>query len=135
MAGTLHLLVATPERQLVDEDVSRIELPGKKGYIGILPEHAPLLSELGAGVLSYGSEAHERFLAVDGGFVEVLENQVRVLAERAEFGTDIDLEQARRAVEDAQARVEKPEPQTDTEKTLAELRSAQARLEAAERTR
>jgi F-type H+-transporting ATPase subunit epsilon len=135
MADTLHLLVATPERQLVDEDVSRIELPGKKGYIGILPEHAPLLSELGAGVLTYGSDNQERFLAVDGGFVEVLENEVRVLAEHAEFGTDINLEQARQAVEDAQTLVEKPEPQTDFEKVLAELRSAQARLEAAERAR
>jgi F-type H+-transporting ATPase subunit epsilon len=135
MAGVLHLLVATPERQLVEEDVERIELPGKDGYIGILPEHAPLLSELGAGVLSYGSEAQEHFLAVDGGFVEVLENQVSVLAERAEFGSDINMEQARRALEDAQTLVDKPEPDLDWKKALAELRSAQARLEAAERAR
>ena len=135
MADTLRLIVATPERQLVDESVSRVELPGKNGYLGILPEHAPLLSELGAGVLSYDSDAQERFLAVDGGFVEVLDNQVRVLAERAEFGININLEQARRALDDAQSLVETPTPERDFDKALADLRSAQARFEAAERAR
>ena len=55
MADTLHLQVATPERQLVDEQVARAEIPGKDGYLGILPDHAALLSELGAGVLTYSS--------------------------------------------------------------------------------
>ena len=60
MADTLHLQVATPERQLVDEQVARAEIPGKDGYLGILPDHAPLLSELGAGVLTYSSDSQEK---------------------------------------------------------------------------
>lgn len=85
MADTFHLEVATPERLFVDEQVSEAELPGKEGYMGILPNHAPLLSILGTGVLSYKSGASEHKLKVQGGFVEVFENHVRVLADRAEL--------------------------------------------------
>jgi F-type H+-transporting ATPase subunit epsilon len=134
MAETLHLQVATPERQLVDEQVVRVEIPGKNGYLGILPEHAALLSELGAGVLTYASsETQERMLAIDGGFVEVLGNEVRVLAERAEFAKDIKIEQARQEMEEARAAVDNPAPDADPQVALNRLAAAQARVDAAER--
>jgi F-type H+-transporting ATPase subunit epsilon len=135
MADTLHLQVATPERQLVDEQVARAEIPGKDGYLGILPDHAPLLSELGAGVLTYSSDSQERLLAIEGGFVEVLNNEVRVLAERAEFGQEIDFEQARQQLSEAQQAILEPVDAAQSQDALRKLAIAQARVEAAERAR
>jgi F-type H+-transporting ATPase subunit epsilon len=135
MADTLHLQVATPERQLVDEQVARAEIPGKDGYLGILPDHAPLLSELGAGVLTYSSDSQERLLAIEGGFVEVLNNEVRVLAERAEFGQEIDFEQARQQLAEAQQAILEPVDAAQSQAALRKLAIAQARVEAAERAR
>jgi F-type H+-transporting ATPase subunit epsilon len=135
MADTLHLQIATPERQLVDESVTQVEIPGKNGYLGILPEHAPLLSELGAGVLTYsGGNGADKVLAIEGGFVEVLNNEVRVLAERAEFSKAINAEQARRELDEAQAAVMKPSPETDSDEALQRLAGAQARVDATNRS-
>lgn len=135
MADTLHLQVATPERQLVDEQTTHAEIPGKNGYLGILPGHAPLLSELGAGVLTYASEGQEMLLAIEGGFLEVLNDEVRVLAERAEFGREIDFEQARQQLAEAQERITQPLGAAESDAALRKLAIAQARVEAAERAR
>ena len=85
MADTFHLQVATPEQLVLDEQVTFAELPGKDGYMGILAGHAPLLSALGAGTLKFSSGGGDRIVDIDGGFVEVFENQVRVLADHAKF--------------------------------------------------
>jgi F-type H+-transporting ATPase subunit epsilon len=135
MADTLHLQVATPERQLVDESVARVEIPGKDGYLGILPGHAALLGELGAGVLSYSSDSQEKFLAIDGGLVEVLNDEVRVLAEHAEFGREINYEQAHREAAEAQSAIDKSSSEAESASALRKLAAAQARLDAAERAR
>jgi F-type H+-transporting ATPase subunit epsilon len=84
MADTFQLEVATPERLFVDEQVTEAELPGKDGYMGVLAGHAPLLSALGAGTLSYSSGGGQKVLKIDGGFVEIFDNHVRVLADHAE---------------------------------------------------
>jgi F-type H+-transporting ATPase subunit epsilon len=81
---TFQLEVATPEQLLVDEHVTEAELPGKDGYLGVLPGHAPLLSALGAGTLTYQSSGGQHVLKIDGGFVEIFDNHVRVLADHAE---------------------------------------------------
>jgi F-type H+-transporting ATPase subunit epsilon len=135
MADTLHLQVATPERQLVDEQVQRVEIPGKNGYLGILPEHAPLLSELGAGVLTYSSGSQDKLLAIEGGFLEVLNNEVHVLAERAEFGAEIDFEKARQQLAEAQEAIQQPRGAAESETALRRLAVAQAWLDASERSR
>jgi F-type H+-transporting ATPase subunit epsilon len=134
MADTLQLQVATPERQLLDEPVTSVEIPGRDGYLGILPDHAPLLGQLGAGLLSFSSATDngDRMLVVDGGFIEVMDNHVRVLAEHAEFGRDIDLEEARRRLAEAQRTVEREPPVENIDEALAKLRAAQARVDAAE---
>jgi F-type H+-transporting ATPase subunit epsilon len=80
----LDLQVVTPERELVHEQVNEVQIPGKDGYLGILPGHAALLGELGEGVLSYRVDGHHRQLSVHGGFLEVLDDHVRVLADAAE---------------------------------------------------
>ncbi len=84
MADTFQLEVATPERLLVDAQVTEAELPGKDGYMGVLPGHAPLLSVLGTGTLTYTEGASKKVLMIEGGFVEVFDNHVRVLADKAE---------------------------------------------------
>jgi F-type H+-transporting ATPase subunit epsilon len=132
MADAFQLEVATPERLMIDEQVTQAELPGKDGYMGVLVGHAPLLSALGAGVLSYGG-AEERVLAVDGGFVEVFDNHVRVLADHAEFGRDIQIERARQELDQAFEALKRANQQPDSDAALAALKKAQARLEAAER--
>lgn len=79
----LDLQVVTPERELVHEHVDEVQVPGKDGYLGILPGHAALLGELGNGLLTYRSDGHQRHLTVSGGFLEVLDDHVRVLADTA----------------------------------------------------
>ncbi|HLK49793.1 MAG TPA: F0F1 ATP synthase subunit epsilon [Bryobacteraceae bacterium] len=133
MADSLELEVATPERELVRERVSEVELRGKNGYMGILPGHAPLLGELGIGYLTYVAGRRRRTLAVHSGFVEVLDDHVRVLADAAERAEEIDLERARAALRRAREAVLNPPAGSDNHAALADLERAQARIEAAER--
>jgi F-type H+-transporting ATPase subunit epsilon len=132
MADTFQLEVATPERLLLDEQVMEAELPGRDGYMGVLAGHAPLLSALGAGVLTYRSRGEE-VLAIDGGFVEVFANRVRVLADHAEFGRDIQPEGARRQLDQALEAIKTANEQPESDVALAALKKAQARVDAAER--
>ena len=100
MADTIELEVVTPERQLVKESVTEAQVPAKEGYIGVLPGHAPLLSLLGSGVLTYTPQTGARkVLAIHGGFVEVLPDHVRVLANLAERAEEINLDKASAALE------------------------------------
>jgi len=133
MPDTFQLEVATPERLLVDEQVTQAELPGKNGYLGVLPGHAPLLSALGAGVLTYSAGEGQRVLAIDGGFVEVLGDHVRVLAEHAEYARDISLETARRELEKATSKLKNLRDTAESEAILRVIQKAQARVDAAER--
>lgn len=132
MADTFQLKVATPERLFVDEQVTEAELPGKEGYLGVLPGHAPLLSALGAGVLSYSGGQGKQVLVVDGGFVEVFDNNVRVLADSAEHVQDIDVDAARRELEQANDSLKNAHEPADSEAALRAMQRAQARLDAAE---
>jgi F-type H+-transporting ATPase subunit epsilon len=132
MADILQLEVATPERQLVREEVTEVQLPGKDGYLGILPGHAPLLSQLGIGYLSYLAAGRRKYLSVHCGFVEVLPDHVRVLADLAERAEEIDVERAKRAAQRAQEELVNPNLGIDPAVALAALKRAEARLEAAE---
>ena len=131
MADTLQLEVATPERELVREQVSDVQLPGKSGYMGILPGHAPLLGLLGIGTLTYTVDGKKRHLSVHKGFVEVLDDHVRVLADIAERAEEIDLERARRALQKAQEAGINPALGVDPGAALEAMARAEARLEAA----
>jgi len=132
MADTFQLQVATPEHLFVDEQVTTAQLPGKAGYMGILPGHAPLLSALAAGVLTYDSGGGEQVLAIDGGFVEVFEDQVRVLADHAERASDIQVEEARRQLAEASEKLKQVHDEADSKAALREMQRAQARIDAAE---
>jgi F-type H+-transporting ATPase subunit epsilon len=100
--------------------------------MGILAGHAPLLSALGAGVLTY-QNGGEHVLAIEGGFVEVFDNHVRVLADHAEFGRDIQAEKARRQLDEALEAVKNAHQQPDSDAALAAVKKAQARVDAAEK--
>ena len=130
MADTFELEIATPERLLVHEQVASAELPGKEGYLGILPDHAALVSCLGSGVLSYVKGNQTVVLALYGGFVEVLNNHVRVLADAADEAIKIDVGQARQDLEQAKSQLAGAE---DTAQALEAISKAQARVDAAER--
>ncbi|MBA3976479.1 MAG: ATP synthase F1 subunit epsilon [Candidatus Solibacter sp.] len=135
MAGILNLEVATPDRLLLKEQVSEVEVPASNGALGILPEHAPLLSELGSGTLTYTPVgATKKVIAVNGGWVEVLPDRVRVLAERAEFGDEIDMSRAEVAMKRALERLTHPTAGMDVARAMNAMHRAQSRLEAAKAT-
>jgi F-type H+-transporting ATPase subunit epsilon len=128
----LDLEVATPERQLVREPVAEVQIPAKNGYFGVLPGHAPMLSELGTGFLSYSAGGKKRYLSIQGGFVEVLPNHVRVLANSGERAEEIDVERARTDLRRAQDQLVNPAVGVDPAVSLDEVAWAQARVDAAE---
>jgi F-type H+-transporting ATPase subunit epsilon len=114
------LQLVSPERVLVDEQVDEVQVPGLDGYMGILPGHSPLLSELmPGGVLKYRSASGESVLAVYGGFVEVQPDRVRVLADFAERKEEINVEQAREQLSKAD-----PASVEDTMRAQAKLDAA-----------
>ena len=84
MADTLHIEIATPEKLVVDQQADYAEIPGKDGYMGILPGHAALLSELAHGKLTLTTGGKAESFMVTGGYVEVRDNHVRVLADGVE---------------------------------------------------
>lgn len=133
MEEAILLQVVSPERKLVDERVTDLQIPARDGYIGAAAGHAPLLSELKAGgILSYVAGGAATKLAVYGGFVEVLPDRVRVLADAAEFSTEIDAGKARERLAAAQKAAEKtPDPAADPDVLLDEIARAQAAVDAA----
>lgn len=133
MAGSITLEVATPERPMLKEQVKEVELPGLNGALGILPEHAPLLTELGSGELSYIVEGSGRkYMAISGGWAEVLPDHVRVLAIRAELSSEIDVRRAQEALKRAEDRLSNPKADLDTARALNAMKRAQARLTCAQ---
>ena len=133
MPDSIELEVATPERQLVHENVAEVQLPGENGYMGILPGHAPLMAQLGTGFLSYLEGGKRRYLAVHGGFVEVLPDRVRVLADLAERAEEIDVNRAKADLKRAQEQLVNPALGIDPAVALDALKRAQARIDAAEK--
>jgi F-type H+-transporting ATPase subunit epsilon len=127
----IELQVVTPERHVLQETVQAVEMPGKEGYLGILPGHAPLITELGIGILAYRKDGQTRYLTVIHGYAEVLPDRVIVLAEVSERAEEIDSGRSRAAQERAQFALAKAgmgTPEWEQEKLAIER--AAARLEA-----
>jgi F-type H+-transporting ATPase subunit epsilon len=99
----IELQIVTPQRHVLQETVQAIEIPGKEGYLGVLPGHAPLITELGIGILAYRKGGETRYLSVIQGYAEVLPDRVIVLAETSERAEEIDVGRARAAQERAEA--------------------------------
>jgi F-type H+-transporting ATPase subunit epsilon len=130
MAETIQLEIVTPERLVVNEAVEYIEIPGKTGYLGVLPGHAPLISELAAGELSYRTGNQVKRVAVAWGFAEVLQTKVTILAETAEKAEEIDTARAEAAKKKAETELQKAGLEGNEEAQDA-LQRAQARLDVA----
>jgi len=130
----IRLDIVTPDQLVAHDSVGTVTLPGKNGYLGILPGHAPLLTELVPGELVYTRDSIKHYIAVNWGFAEVLPDRVIVLVQSAERAEDIDVERAERAKGRAEERLKRfSDPQIDLERAQEALRRALARLEAARR--
>jgi F-type H+-transporting ATPase subunit epsilon len=132
MADTFELEVATPERELIKDQVEEAQIPGKNGYFGVLPGHAPMLSALGTGLAYYVIGGKRRHFSVAGGFVEVLPDRVRVLANASERAEEIDVERAQKALDRARQQLADAALGVDPAAALDAIARAQARLETAD---
>jgi len=123
----IALEIVTPDRLVFSEAVDEVILPGTEGYLGVLPGHAPLLTRLDTGRIAYTRGGKTGYLAVSGGFAEVLRDRVSVLAEICERAEEIDLDRAREEKLRAEARLKKADP-SDDEFRAAQLSLRKARL-------
>jgi F-type H+-transporting ATPase subunit epsilon len=130
MVETIQLEIVTPERLVVSEAAEYIEIPGETGHLGVLPGHAPLITELAPGELTYRNGNQTKRLAVAWGFAEVLQDRVTILAESAEKAEEIDTARAEAAKRKAEAELQKSGLEENEEAQDALLR-AQARLDVA----
>ncbi len=127
----LLLEIVTPDRALVTDQVDEVVAPAAEGYLGVLPGHTPLLATLSAGELWFRKGSQKFFLAIIGGFLEVLPDKVTVLAQIAERAEDIDVPRAQRAKARAEERLAKPAGETDVARAQASLLRATVRLQVA----
>ena len=132
----LTLQIVTPERIVFSEEgVDSVTLPGSEGELTVLPEHAPLMTALHPGVLYFRKGGEEIDVALSGGFLEVRDDKVTVLADTAERSDEIDAARAEEARERAAARLATREGEMDIARAMAALERAQARLRVLERRR
>ena len=128
---TIQLEIVTPEGQLFSGEVDNVTVPSTRGYLGILPGHAPLLAELGIGNIRYKIRDQEEGFSCSWGFVEVLPERVVGLAQTAEAASGIDINRAEQAKSRAEKRLASKNPNLDFERVQLSLMRAIARLDAA----
>jgi F-type H+-transporting ATPase subunit epsilon len=133
----IELIVVTPERQLLRESVVETTIPGLEGALGILPGHAPLMTELGIGELTYRTATSRQpiSLAVIRGFAEVLPDRVTVLAETAERAEEIDLNRAEAAKARAEKRLASNDTNIDWDRATVALSRSIIRIQVARKYR
>jgi F-type H+-transporting ATPase subunit epsilon len=129
MAEKLALQIVTPERQVLIEQVDDVILPSVDGYMGVLPGHAPLLAHLDVGEVSYRVGNQRHYLAVSGGFVEVLRESVSILATTCEKAEEIDLDRAQKARERAEKELKPELPEADFRRFEIRLKRALSRIQ------
>jgi F-type H+-transporting ATPase subunit epsilon len=135
MPDTFQLEIVTPEKLVVKDTAEEMQIPGKNGYLGILPGHAPLITELAVGAISYRSGSHAHYLSVAWGFAEVLPDKVTILAEKAERAEEIEVPRAEEAKKRAEERLKSSNPETDFERAQSSLQRAETRLEVGQKGR
>ena len=131
MSDTFKLEIVTPEKKVVETAAEEVQIPGKNGYLGVLPGHAPLITELAVGEIIYCENTSEFRLAVAWGFAEVLPDKVTILAESAERPSEINVERARKAKERAEQRLTSDDTNVDVDRALDSLHRAESRLDVA----
>lgn len=135
MADSLDLTLVTPERSLIHEKVDEIQVPALDGYLGLLSGHAPLFSELHVGELLYKLKGESYSISIANGFVEVLEDKVRILADIAEAANEIDIERAMQARHRAEVLIAGGGDDVDYPRAIAALARATVRIQVATKCR
>jgi len=131
----LQLEIVTPDRALGRDDVDEVYIPGTEGYFGVLPGHTPLLATMKVGEMWYRIGQEKHYLAIAGGFVEVLPDRVSVLAQIAERAEEIDIARAEAAKKRAEERIARPQAEMDFERARVALMKSLIRLQVASRAR
>lgn len=134
MADTFQLEIVTPEKMVVKDAVEEMQIPGKEGFLGILPGHAPLITELAVGEICYKSKGTNHYLAVAWGFAEVLPDKVTILAETAERPAEIDVKRAQDAKTRAEEELKSSQTESESTHALDALSRAETRLQVAGKT-
>jgi F-type H+-transporting ATPase subunit epsilon len=137
LPDAIELVVVTPEKQLLREKTVEVQMPGEGGYVGILPGHAPLMTELGIGELSYHDRSgkESEHVAVVRGFAEVLPDRVTILAETAERAEEIDVQRAKDALARAEKRLSSNDPNIDWDRANIALQRALIRIQVSTKRR
>jgi F-type H+-transporting ATPase subunit epsilon len=128
MADSLELEIVTPDKMLVKEPADEVTIPGKAGDIGVLPGHAPLITELTIGEIAYKHGGKTEHLSVAWGFAEVLPDKVTILAQTAERAQDIDVKRAQEAKARAEDALKTAGPDFDYEGNMNAIKRAEVRI-------
>jgi F-type H+-transporting ATPase subunit epsilon len=133
MPDTFQLEIVTPEKMVVRDVAEEMQIPGKNGYLGILPGHAPLITELAVGEITYRNANITHHLSVAWGFAEVLPDKVTILAETAERAEEVDVNRAQNAKQRAESNLPKCTTEEEFKKVSGDLQRAETRLEVADK--
>lgn len=128
MANEIRLDIVTPAGLLMSDQVDSVNIPASKGSMGVLKNHAPLMTTLDLGAIKYNKDGEHHFMAVSAGFAEVKDNVVIILADAAEKAEDIDVARAEAAVNRAKERMAAREPETDMVRAELALKRAVNRI-------
>jgi F-type H+-transporting ATPase subunit epsilon len=131
----MRLEIITAEREVYADDVDVLVAPGLEGQLGILPHHAPLMTVLQPGELMIRKDGEETYLAVTGGFLEVIGNKVTILADACEHSQEIDEERAQAAVDRAREELGRADANQQLALAAVSMRRAQIRLNVVRRRR
>jgi len=133
MADSFQLEIVTPEKLVVRDTADEVQIPGRNGYIGVLPGHAPLITELGSGEISYRSNGQLHRFSMAWGFAEILPDRVTVLAETVEAAEEIDVSRAQQSLAKAEDLLKAAQSEAEFVVATDKIRRAEARLDVAQR--
>ena len=131
--ATMRLEIITAESVIFSDDVEGLVAPGNQGELGILPQHAALMTALQGGEIAVRKQDGDVYLAVSGGFLEIVDNKVVILADTAEISGDIDESRARAAMTRAEDRLTSGSDEVDSVRATAALHRSQVRLKVSQR--
>jgi F-type H+-transporting ATPase subunit epsilon len=133
MADSFQLEIVTPEKLVVRDNAEEAQIPGRNGYIGVLPGHAPLITELGAGQIIYRSNGQLYRFSMAWGFAEILPDKVTVLAETVERADEIEVSRAQQSLHKAEDLLKSAQTEEDFSVATSKIRRAEARIDVAQR--
>jgi F-type H+-transporting ATPase subunit epsilon len=128
MASTIRLEIVTPDKLVLSQDVEYVGVPGLMGQFGVLKNHIPFLSALAIGSLYYRTEGRNHYVFLSGGFADVTQDKLTILAESAERAEEIDIARAKKAKERAEQRLQQERDKINAARTEAALKRAIHRI-------